>query len=184
MKQLIDFIPLIIFFVLYKTHDIYVATMALIVAIPFQIAFMWWKYRKVEKMHLITFAMVAVFGGLTIYLQDEDFIKWKVTIVYALFAVVLLGSQLMGKPVVKAMLGKEITLPEFVWRNLNLAWTGFFSICAVLNVYIAFHLPTDVWVNFKVFGLLIATFVFTILSGVYMFKYMPKEEEPKTPESE
>ncbi|GAB2663339.1 septation protein A [Vibrio panuliri] len=177
MKQLIDFIPLIIFFALYKLQDIYVATGALIVASAIQIIVTYVLYKKVEKMQLITFIMVAIFGGMTIFLHDENFIKWKVTIVYALFAIGLTVSHLVGKSAIKGMLGKELTLPDPVWAKVTWAWVAFFSFCAALNVYVAFQLPLDVWVNFKVFGLLAATFGFTIISGFYIYKHLPKEED-------
>ncbi len=176
MKQLIEFIPLIIFFVLYKMYDIYVATGALIAATAIQIVITFIIYRKFEKIQLITFSMVAVFGGMTIFLQDENFIKWKVTIVYLVFAVGLLVTEIMGKPIIKGMLAKEINLPDTVWKKVNYAWIGFFSFCAALNVYVAFTLSLDVWVNFKVFGLLAATFGFMILTGIYIYKHMPKDE--------
>lgn len=176
MKQILDFIPLIIFFALYKMYDIYTATGALIVASAVQTVLTYVIYKKVEKMQIITFLMVAVFGGMTIFLHDDNFIKWKVTIVYALFAIGLTVSHLMGKSAIKGMLGKEITLPEAVWSKINWAWTLFFTLCAILNVYVAFSLPLDVWVNFKVFGLLIATFAFTLLTGVYIYKHLPKDQ--------
>ncbi|MDK9764505.1 septation protein A [Vibrio sp. D420a] len=177
MKQIIDFIPLIIFFALYKMYDIYTATGALIAATAIQIALTYLLYKKVEKMQVVTFAMVAVFGGMTIFLHDDNFIKWKVTIVYALFAIGLTVSQLMGKPAIKGMLGKELTLPDSVWRNINWAWTAFFVLCAALNVYVAFNLSLDVWVNFKVFGLLVATITFTLLTGLYIYKSLPKDKQ-------
>ncbi|WP_394247230.1 septation protein A [Vibrio profundi] len=176
MKQILDFIPLIVFFVLYKMHDIYVATGALILASAVQILLTYIIYKKVEKMQLITFLMVAIFGGMTIFLHDDNFIKWKVTIVYALFAVGLSVSHMLGKSAIKGMLGKEITLPDKVWSKINWAWTVFFVACALLNVYVAFNLPLDVWVNFKVFGLLVATLVFTLLTGIYIYKHIPKDE--------
>ncbi|MEZ9266130.1 septation protein A [Vibrio splendidus] len=177
MKQILDFIPLIIFFALYKMYDIYTATGALIVASAVQIVLTYVIYKKVEKMQIITFLMVAVFGGMTIFLHDDNFIKWKVTIVYALFAIGLTVSHLMGKSAIKGMLGKEITLSEAVWSKINWAWTLFFTLCAILNVYVAFSLPLDVWVNFKVFGLLIATLLFTLLTGVYIYKHLPKDQQ-------
>ncbi|MEZ9564621.1 septation protein A [Vibrio artabrorum] len=180
MKQILDFIPLIIFFALYKMYDIYTATGALIIASAVQIVLMYLIYRKVEKMQVITFLVVAVFGGMTISLHDDNFIKWKVTIVYALFSIGLTVSHLMGKSAIKRMLGKEITLPDVVWSKINWAWTLFFAVCALLNIYVAFNLPLDVWVNFKVFGLLIATFVFTLLTGAYIYKHVPKDQfQPK-----
>ncbi|AIU66451.1 septation protein A [Vibrio coralliilyticus] len=176
MKQLIDFIPLIIFFVLYKMHDIYVATGALILATAIQIIVTYALYKKVEKMQLVTFLMVAFFGGLTIFLHDDNFIKWKVTIVYMVFAIGLAVSHAIGKSAIKGMLGKEISLPDPVWAKVTWAWVVFFSICAGLNVYVAFELPLDVWVNFKVFGLLAATFGFTLLTGIYIYKHLPKDK--------
>ena len=177
MKQLLDFIPLIIFFALFKFYDIYVATGALIAATAVQVEVTYFMFKKVEKMQLITFVLVAVFGGMTIFLHDDNFIKWKVTIVYVIFALGLTISHMMGKSAIKGMLGKEITLPETVWAKVNWAWVGFFSVCAVLNIYIAYQLPLDVWVNFKVFGLLAATFAYTLLTGIYIYKHLPKEQK-------
>ncbi|MEF1283206.1 septation protein A [Vibrio sp. M250220] len=174
MKQLIDFIPLIIFFALYKLFDIYVATGALIIASAVQIALTYMIYKKIEKMQFITFLMVAVFGGMTIFLHDDNFIKWKVTIVYMVFAIGLAVSHLLGKSAIKGMLGKEISLPEPVWAKVTWAWVAFFSFCAALNIYVAFQLPLDIWVNFKVFGLLAATFAFTLVTGLYIYKHVPK----------
>ncbi|EEW05221.1 septation protein A [Vibrio mimicus] len=179
MKQLLDFIPLIIFFALYKFYDIYVATGALIVATAVQVVVTYAMYKKVEKMQLITFVMVALFGGMTLALHDDNFIKWKVTIVYIIFALGLTISHIMGKSAIKSMLGKELTLPEAIWSTINWAWVGFFSVCAVLNLYIAYRLPLDVWVNFKVFGLLAATLIFTLLTGAYIYKHLPKEQKEK-----
>lgn len=179
MKQLIEFIPLIIFFALFKLYDIYVATAALIAATAIQVAISYFVYKKVEKMQLITFVMVALFGGMTLALHDDNFIKWKVTIVYIVFALGLTISHIMGKSAIKSMLGKELTLPEAIWSTINWAWVGFFSVCAVLNLYIAYRLPLDVWVNFKVFGLLAATLIFTLLTGAYIYKHLPKEQKEK-----
>ncbi|MGB2079929.1 MAG: septation protein A [Vibrio sp.] len=176
MKQFIDFIPLVIFFALYKLYDIYIATGALIVATAIQLIVTYAIYKKVEKVQLITFAVVTVFGGMTIFFHNDDFIKWKVTVIYALFAIGLFVSHLMGKSVLKGLLGKEIQLPDTVWSKINWAWVAFFAACAVINVYVAFRLPLDVWVNFKVFGLMIATFVYTLITGVYIYKHLPKDE--------
>ncbi|MEG3753855.1 septation protein A [Psychromonas arctica] len=178
MKQFFEFIPLIIFFIVYKMVDIYAATGSLIITTGLLLAYNYFKHGKVEKMHVITFLMVLIFGSLTLILHDDLFIKWKVTAVYALFAIALLASQyIFKKPIIKQMLGKEITLPENVWKNLNFAWAVFFFILGLLNIYVAFYMAEDVWVNFKVFGLLGATIVFTLISGVYIYKYLPKEED-------
>lgn len=178
MKQFLDFLPLIVFFAFYKLYDIYIASGALIAATALALIFTWLKYRKVEKMTLITFAMVAVFGTLTLVFHNDLFIKWKVTVIYTLFALALLISQLvLKKPLIQRMLGKELTLPDKVWSNLNLAWAIFFVVCGLANIYVAFWLPQDVWVNFKVFGLTVLTLVFTLLSGIYIYRHMPEEQK-------
>ncbi|AGP44737.1 septation protein A [Serratia plymuthica] len=178
MKQFLDFLPLIVFFAFYKLYDIYVASGALIVATALALVFTWIKYRKVEKMTLITFLMVLVFGTLTLVFHNDLFIKWKVTVIYTLFALALLISQLvLKKPLVQRMLGKELTLPDKVWSNLNLAWAVFFLVCGLANIYVAFWLPQSVWVNFKVFGLTALTLVFTLLSGIYIYRHMPEEQK-------
>jgi intracellular septation protein len=176
MKQLLDFIPLIVFFALYKMSDIYIATGALIAATAVQIALTYFIYKKVEKIQLVTFAIVAVFGGMTLAFHNDAFIKWKVTIVYAFFAIGLVISHLIGKSVIKGMLGKEIDLPDHVWSKINWAWVLFFTACSLVNIYVAFNLPQAVWVNFKVFGLLAATFAFTLITGVYIYKHVPKDD--------
>ncbi|WP_156294401.1 septation protein A [Serratia oryzae] len=178
MKQFLDFLPLIVFFAFYKLYDIYVASGALIAATALALVFTWFKYRKIEKMTLITFVMVAVFGTLTLVFHNDLFIKWKVTVIYTLFALALLVSQLiLKKPLIQRMLGKELTLPDKVWSNLNLAWALFFLACGLANIYVAFWLQQDVWVNFKVFGLTALTLVFTLLSGIYIYRHMPAEQK-------
>ncbi|WP_417614621.1 septation protein A [Oceanisphaera sp.] len=171
MKQLLEFIPLIIFFAVYKTVDIYAATAALMGATCVQMLFFWFKHKKLEKMHLITLALVLFFGGLTMFFQDDAFIKWKVTAVNGLFALGLLVSRYgFRKNLIKQMLGKEMTLPDSIWDKANLAWVGFFAVCGALNVYVAFSLSQEVWVNFKVFGLLGMTLLFTFATAIYLYR--------------
>lgn len=178
MKQFLDFLPLIVFFVFYKMYDIYVGTWALIIATGVALIYSWYKYRKVEKMTLVTFIMVAVFGSLTIYFHNPEFIKWKVTIIYALFAIALLFTQfVMKKILIQSILGKEITLPASVWARLNVAWSLFFIACGVLNIYVAFWLSESTWINFKVFGLTAMMLVFTLLSGVYIYRHMQPQDK-------
>lgn len=129
-------------------------------------------------MALITFVLVVVFGGLTLFFHNDEFIKWKVTVIYALFAGALLVSQwVMKKPLIQRMLGKELTLPQPVWSKLNLAWAVFFILCGLANIYIAFWSPQNIWVNFKVFGLTALTLIFTLLSGIYIYRHMPQEDK-------
>ena len=186
MKQLLEFIPLVIFFIVYKMVDIYAATGALMVAMTITFIYSYFKNgKKAEKMQIVTLAMILIFGSLTLVLHDDVFIKWKVTLVYAVFSIGLLVTQfIFKKPAIKQMLGKEIKLPEHVWNNLNMAWAIFFAVLGAVNIYVAFNMPQEVWVNFKVFGLLAVTLVFTILSGVYLYKYLPKEETPAIEQKE
>ena len=178
MKQFFDFIPLLVFFAVYKFYDIYTATAALMVVTVLQIAITWFTLRKLEKMHLITLAMVLVFGGFTLFFHDDAFIKWKVTVINLLFSAALLVSQfVLKKPLIKQMLGKEMQLPDAIWSRVNLAWAGFFAVAAATNTYIAFRLPQEVWVNFKVFGLLGMTLLFTVATVFYLYRHLPAEQE-------
>ncbi|WP_298717400.1 septation protein A [uncultured Oceanisphaera sp.] len=171
MKQFAEFIPLIIFFVVYKAVDIYAATGALMATTCIQMLLVWLKHKKLEKMHLITLVLVLFFGGLTMFFQDDAFIKWKVTAVNGLFAIGLLVSRYgFRKNLIKQMLGKEMTVPDSIWDKANLAWVGFFSFCGALNVYVAFNLSQEFWVNFKVFGLLGLTLLFTFATALYLYR--------------
>ncbi|WP_434928868.1 septation protein A [Shewanella sp. HL-SH4] len=177
MKQLLDFLPLVIFFAVYKFADIYTATGVLIAATAVQLMVTYLLYKQVEKMHLITFAMVTVFGSLTLFFHDDAFIKWKVTIVYGLFAVGLGVSQLMGKSALKSMLGKEMIVQDKIWAQVTWYWVSFFIICGIVNIYVAFSLPLETWVNFKVFGLTALTLINTVVTVVYLFKHMENPPE-------
>ncbi len=129
-------------------------------------------------MTIFTFVLVAVFGTLTLVFHNDEFIKWKVTVIYSLFALALLFSQwFMKQPLIQSMLGKELKLPNYVWRRLNIAWALFFFICGLANIYVAFWLPQEMWVNFKVFGLTGLTLLFTLFSGLYIWRQMPQEKE-------
>ena len=178
MKQFFDFIHRMVFFAVYKFYDIYTATAALMVVTVLQIAITWFTLRKLEKMHLITLGMVLVFGGFTLFFHDDAFIKWKVTVINLLFSAALLVSQfVLKKPLIKQMLGKEMQLPDAIWSRVNLAWAGFFAVAAATNTYIAFRLPQEVWVNFKVFGLLGMTLLFTVATVFYLYRHLPAEQE-------
>ncbi|PKF62624.1 septation protein A [Psychromonas sp. psych-6C06] len=181
MKQVLEFIPLIIFFIVYKTADIYAATAALMIGMTITFIYSYFKNgKKAEKMQIITLGMILIFGTFTLVLHNDAFLKWKVTLVYAVFAIGLLATQyIFKKPAIKQMLGKELDLPDSIWNNLNLAWALFFIVLGVVNTYIAFNLSQEVWVNFKVFGLLAVTIIFTVLSGLYLYKHLPEEGQKK-----
>lgn len=178
MKQLFEFLPIILFFIAFKLYDIYVATAVVIVATIFQVTFTWFKYKKVETMQWVTLGLILVMGGATIYLQDEQFIKWKLSIVEWLFGLAFLASQFFGeKPFIERIMSSNITLPSTIWRRLNLIWALFFISVGFINLYVMYNFNTDDWVNFKTFvvpGLMI---VFIVLQMFYLYKHMPDTEE-------
>ncbi len=186
MKILFDFFPLIIFFAVFKLYGIFPATAAAIVATFLQVSIFWVKHRRFETMHLITLAMISIFGGLTLFLQDDVFIKWKPTIINWLFSGIIIGMLMLAKKsAMEYLMGGKITLPAPIWRQLNWAWALFFLFLGGLNMYVAFYynpqadpqIRTDTWVDFKVFGMFGLTIVFTILQMFYLSKYMEIKEE-------
>lgn len=181
MKFLFDFFPVLLFFISYKIYDIYVATAVIIVASVIQVGWVWFKHHRVENMHLVTLMLVMVLGGATLLLHDENFIKWKPTVVNWAFAAAFLGSQFIGKKnLIQRMLEGQIavTLPQ-VWKHLNIAWVAFFIAMGLINLYVAFNFDTDTWVNFKLFGMMGLTLVFVIAQSLYLAQYIVPEE-PQT----
>ena len=135
------------------------------------------RHRRVEKMHLITLGLVVVFGGATLYLKDPEFIKWKVSVVNWLFAIVFLGSEYIGKRnLVQRMMQQAITVPAEIWTRLNFGWAGFFAIMGFLNLYIFKHFSESTWVNFKVYGLLGMTILFVILQAFYLSRHIVEDD--------
>lgn len=179
MKFLFDFFPILLFFVAYKTYDIYVATATAIVATFVQVGWVWFRQRRVEKMHVITLAIIVLFGGATLILKDPVFIMWKPTIAYWLFAATFLGSHLIGdKVLIERMMGHAIQATRRIWTRLNLAWALFFIAMGFVNLYVAYNYDEPTWVNFKLFGLLGLTVLFVIAQGVVLARYI--EEKPAT----
>jgi len=178
MQLFLEYFPLIVFFIINSIAGIYWATGSLIAAAFVQIFYYKITKQKIPAKQWVIFALIVVFGSLTIYLQNDAFLKWKVTIVNTFFALALLVSDLIFKKnIIKEFLGESLTLPEKIWSKLNLAWSLFFLFCAVLNYYIAFNYPLDTWVNFKVFGLTGLMFLFSITSILLLYKYLPQEED-------
>lgn len=176
MKFLLDFSPALLFFGAYFLTDIYTATAVLIGALFALVVVYWvWK-RELHKAHLATAVVAAVLGGLTIYIHDPMFIKFKPTAVYAVFALALLGSHFIGERVLLQRIPqKAFTLPDAVWRKVNLAWVLFFLGCALLNLYVAASYDEATWVKFKTFGFTVLMFVFMMAHLPFLQRYLPQE---------
>lgn len=178
MKFLFDLFPVILFFIAFKFFGIYVATAVAIIATIAQIIYCKIRYGKVEKMLLLSGAIIVLFGGATLLLKDPTFIQWKPTILYWLFSAGLVISQLFfHKNPIRAMMEKQITLPNAIWTKLNLAWAALFLALGFLNLYVAFNYSQDTWVNFKLFGITGIMFVFIILQTFMLSKYITSEEK-------
>jgi len=165
------------------------ATGIAIIASFIQVGGFWLKHRRFEKMHLFSLGIISVLGGITIAFGNPAFIQWKPTVLNWVFAVVFLGSQYVGsKNIMHRMIGGQIELPEHVWIRLNWSWVIFFILSGIANLYVAFYYGLeldektrmDIWVNFKLFGLMGMTFVFVIAQAFYMARYIkePPEETP------
>ena len=178
MKLLLDFFPIILFFVAYKVWGIYAATGVAIAATVVQLAYMRIKTGKTEPMQWVSLAIIVVFGGATLLAHNENFIKWKPTVLYWVMGTVLLIGQLVfNKNFIRTLMGTQIQLPDPVWKNLNWGWTGFFAVMGALNLWVAFNFDTDTWVNFKLFGGMGLMIVFVIAQAIYLSRHV-KEEEP------
>jgi intracellular septation protein len=177
MKFLFDLFPIILFFVAFKLWGIFTATTVAIVATLVQIAWVAFRHRKVDPMLWLSLGIVVVFGGATLILHDETFIKWKPTVLYWAFSVVLLVSQVaFGKNLIEAMMGKQISLPQRVWTQLNFVWSIFFALLGILNLFVAFHFSTDAWVDFKLFGATGILVVFIVGQSLWLSRHMKEEE--------
>lgn len=208
-KLLFDLFPILVFFVAYKLGDanaeatrafmatlglpqpagvgekpgIYLATLVAIVASAGQIAWVKLRGRKVETMMWVSLGIIAVFGGATLWLHDESFIKWKPTVLYWVFAAIIFGAAFLGRNVIRSLMGTQMELPEAAWSRLNASWGGFFSFMGVANLFVAFNFSTDTWVNFKLFGSLGLMLVFVIVQSMMLTRYLDKadlnkEEKP------
>lgn len=176
MKLLFDFFPILVFFVTYKIWGLYYATAFTMVASLVQVAIFWVKYRKFEKMHVVTLLVALLFGSATLWFQDPLFIKWKTTVIYWLFAGFFLGSHFFGrKNFLQHMMDSKVQLSSTTWTRLNLSWALFFLGMGAVNLFVFYHYSEDTWVNFKLFGTMGLTLVFVILQAIYISKNMGKK---------
>ncbi|HVL76204.1 MAG TPA: septation protein A [Noviherbaspirillum sp.] len=205
MKFLFDLFPVILFFAMFKWGEsnpeaalalsdrylsaliagggatveqapILLATAVAILATAAQILYLVARGKKVESMLWISLAIIAVFGGATIYFHNETFIMWKPTVLYWLFAGVLLGAQaLFGRNLIRQMLEKQVALPGPVWHRLNLSWAAFFVAMGLVNLYVAYSFSQSTWVNFKMFGFTGLMLAFVIAQSMMLSKYIKEE---------
>ncbi|MFO1323818.1 MAG: septation protein A [Burkholderiales bacterium] len=177
MQLIADYFPLILFFLAFKWQGIMVATAVAIAASVAQIAWFKWK-GKVSAVHWISLAVIVLFGGATLILQDEVFIKLKPTVLYGAFGAILaVGKLAFGRDLIAYLL-KGITLPPPVWTRVTWSWTAFFAAMAALNAYVAFNFPLETWVNFKVWGGIGLFLAFALAQGLLLARHI---EEPQKP---
>ena len=181
MKFFFDLFPVILFFLAFKIWGIYVATTVAIAGTVAQVAWLKLRGRKVETTLWISLVIIVIFGGATLFLQDESFIKWKPTVLYWLFSVSLVVAELFfGRNLIKAMMQAQVALPEPLWRKLNWSWAGFFAVMGMLNLYVADNYPTDIWVDFKLFGTTGLMILFVIGQGVVLARHVDPGDRKST----
>lgn len=206
MKVLFDLFPVLLFFVAYtgakhapdtasamvssllgalgaaasisaEQGPILLATAVAIVATICQVGWLLLRKRKVDAMLWISLAIIVVMGGATLLLRDPTFIKWKPTVLYWAFAVVLLGAELLlKKNMIRSMMQAQMSLPDPVWTRLNLSWVAFFALMGIANLYVAYHYSESTWVNFKLFGGIGLMVVFVVIQGVMLSRFLEGEE--------
>jgi intracellular septation protein len=210
MKLLLDFLPIILFFGTFKFAEghkewaadfatrhfgsivsggqvsatqapVLLATVVVIVATVAQVLLLKARGRKVDLMLWVSLVLVVVMGGATIWFQSETFIKWKPSALYWIMGLALwLSPLLTGKNLLKVLLGEQLQLPAKVWHRLNFAWIAYFGLMGILNIWVAYTFSLDTWVNFKLFGSIGLTIVFTLAQGLFLARYL---EEPAAPQA-
>ena len=179
MKFLFDLLPVVLFFVAFKLADIYVATGVAIATTIVQVGLLKLRGRRVPGMLWTSLAIIVVFGGATLLLQDETFIKWKPTVLYWAFGVALAVSAVVfRRNLIRMMLSEQMRLPDPVWSRVNWSWVGFFAFMGAANLYVAYNFNTDFWVNFKLFGGMGLMLLFVVVQSAFLAKYV-EEEKPK-----
>ena len=205
MKFLFDLFPVILFFITLKIAEksasaslvlgkilstlgvaatvkpdlvpVMLATIAVIIASIIQILWVKMRHGKVDKALWLSAGLVVILGGMTLYFQNDAFIKWKPTVLYWTFAVVLVAADLVWhNNIIRVMMGKDIGLPESVWKKMNLSWAFFFLGLGVLNLYVAFNYSIDTWASFKLFGTMGLMFVFVTTQSLAINKYITLEK--------
>lgn len=177
MKLLLDFFPLVLFFIGYKLFNIYIATAIAMVASGLQVIYYRFKHQRYEKMHIINLSVIVIFGGATLFFHNPWFIKWKPTGLYWITALAFFLSPIVSKkPLIQRMMESNVRLPNNVWLRLNTAWALFFIGMGVVNLYVAYHFSTDFWVNFKLFGGTLITLFFVCVQALYLTRHVLEKD--------
>mgnify|MGYP001434477138 FL=1 len=174
-KLLIDIGPLAIFFIFYTRSGLQASILPFMIATVIAVLFSYILEKKIPIMPTVGATIVLIFGGLTIYFDNEVFFKMKPTIINFIFAGILYGGLILKKPLLKYLLGAALKLNDDGWKILTQRWVGFFVALAILNEIIWRTQSTDIWVNFKVFGILPITFLFTLSQFSLIKKYQIEE---------
>ena len=195
MKFLFDLFPVLVFFIAFKLEGIYVATATAIVATFLQVGYLAARRKRIDPMLWVSLAIIVVFGGATLLLHDETFIKWKPTVLYWLFGAGLAGAQLLfRRNLIRLMLGAQMQLPDPVWNKLAWSWAAFFAFMGAANLYVAFvfserfcanvaeiaarnSCENNAWVNFKLFGGTGLMLLFVLAQALLLARHV---EEPKS----
>ena len=178
MKLLVDFLPIILFFISYKFVDIYFATLVIIVATLIHTVAIWILKRRLETANLVGLALLVIFGAATLFFRNELFIKWKPTAVYWVLALLLVGRQFFKKATfMEIVLKDKVSLSQKTWQRLTYSWVVFFLLMGVINLAVAYNFNTATWVNFKLFGALGATILFGIAQSVYISRQVITDQK-------
>jgi intracellular septation protein len=209
MKLLFDFLPIILFFTAFKVAEgnndaaaafatehfgflvsggvvgaseapVLLATLVVIFATLAQVAWLKLRGKKVDLMLWVSLVLVVVLGGATVWFHNETFIKWKPSVLYWTMGMAFWIAQLLGKNLLRLLLGEQIQLPDTVWQRLNALWIAFFGLMGLLNIWVAYNFSTDAWVNFKLFGGIGLMILFTLAQGLYLSRHIKDEETGPT----
>ena len=176
MKLLLDFFPIILFFITFKTWGIMAATSVAIAATVLQIGYLWRKNGFVEPMQWVSLGVIVLFGGATLIAHDENFIKWKPTVLYWLMGgALLIGQYVFKRNLLRSLMKAQMDLPDNAWSFMLHSWAAFFSVMGVVNLWVAFRFDTETWVNFKLFGGIGLMVVFVLLQAAYLSRYMKED---------
>lgn len=176
MQFLCDLFPAILFFITFKMWGIFAASVSVIAATLLQIAWAAFWYRKINVMLWVNLGIATIFGGTTLVLHNDTFIKWKPTALYWAFSIILMFSQLaLDKNLIEAMMSKHIMLPQRVWRQLHSIWIMFFVLLGLVNLFIAHYFSINTWVNFKLFGATSLLLIFIISQSLWLRKYIKEK---------